>query len=115
MNTKTSPLQAFTPPASVLLPGSGSVLSPLLRLTDAAIIHKIDMSADMPTTHLDPVSPGSGLPTPAIRGARHGPSRLRQLAQLLGVAAAATAAYFVITQFLLQTVEVVGVSMLPTL
>src|SRR5262249_35698939 len=43
------------------------------------------------------------------------PSFAQQVYQCLAVAALALASYFVISHFVLQSVEVVGVSMLPTL
>src|SRR6266478_127352 len=45
----------------------------------------------------------------------HTPSFLQQIFQCLSVAALAMASYFVISHFVLQTVQVVGVSMVPTL
>ena len=49
----------------------------------------------------------------AARGNR--PSALRQLCQFVAVTALAAASYFVISHYLLQSVKVVGRSMVPTL
>jgi signal peptidase I len=54
--------------------------------------------------------------TPRARLARgNRPSALRQLCQFVAVTALAVASYFVISQYLLQSVKVVGRSMVPTL
>jgi len=45
----------------------------------------------------------------------HTPSFLQQIYQALSVAGLAMASYFVISHFVLQTVQVVGESMIPTL
>src|SRR3989454_3576279 len=58
---------------------------------------------------------GNGLVSPLGKHRTHTPSFLRQIYQCLSVAALAMASYFVISHFVLQTVQVVGVSMLPTL
>ena len=47
--------------------------------------------------------------------AAHTPSFFQQIYQCLSVAGLAMASYFVISHFILQTVQVVGVSMVPTL
>jgi signal peptidase I len=73
------------------------------------------MSAAMPTTDSGPISacPGS---LPRARAARAAPqSILRQSFQCLAVLVFAAASYFLISQFLLQSVKVVGRSMVPTL
>lgn len=73
------------------------------------------MSAAMPITNSESISacPAS-LPLP--RKARVDPrSILRQSFQLLAVLVLAAASYFLISQFLLQSVKVVGRSMVPTL
>ena len=58
---------------------------------------------------------GNGLVSPLGKHRTHTPSFLRQIYQCLSVAALAMASYFVISHFVLQTVQVVGVSMVPTL
>ncbi len=57
----------------------------------------------------DTLFPSVGKPTPRA------PSLLQQLFQCASVAALALASYFVISHFVLQSVTVVGVSMVPTL
>jgi signal peptidase I len=49
------------------------------------------------------------------KAGKHNRSVLRQVCQLLSVAALAVASYLVISHFLLQSVKVVGRSMVPTL
>jgi signal peptidase I len=73
------------------------------------------MSAAMPITNSESISacPAS---LPLRRKARVDPrSILRQSFQLLAVLVLAAASYFLISQFLLQSVKVVGRSMVPTL
>jgi signal peptidase I len=73
------------------------------------------MSAQTPMAEPEPVSTDPGLPSVVARGTVLHGSALRQLGRCLGVAAMAVAAYFLISRYLVQTVEVVGVSMRPTL
>jgi signal peptidase I len=73
------------------------------------------MTAATPTTDSEQV-PAS--PVSAVHGGkrrRSVPPILRQVVQCLGFGILATASYFVISQFLLQSVKVVGRSMVPTL
>jgi signal peptidase I len=73
------------------------------------------MSAAMPSTEPESISANPGV-VPLARKARITVrSILRQGFQLLVVAILATASYFVISHFLLQSVKVVGRSMVPTL
>ncbi len=53
--------------------------------------------------------------SPVGKQRAHTPSFLQQIYQCLSVAALAMGSYFVISHFVLQTVQVVGVSMVPTL
>jgi signal peptidase I len=73
------------------------------------------MSSALRTT-----APGSVSASPASRSLARKPrteprSILQQVVQFLAVAVLATASYFVISQFVLQSVKVVGRSMVPTL
>ena len=58
---------------------------------------------------------GHGLLPPVGKPTTHTPSFLQQIYQCTSVAALAMASYFFISHFVLQTVEVVGSSMAPTL
>src|SRR6266404_1454434 len=60
------------------------------------------------------VTAGDGVVSAAEKPARK-PSFLQQIYQFLSVGALAVASYFVISHFVLQTVQVAGVSMVPTL
>jgi signal peptidase I len=72
------------------------------------------VSTEMPTSGTGPITGDALLPTVAKPGT-HTPSFLQQIYQLFSVAALAMASYFVISHFVLQSVQVVGESMLPTL
>jgi len=50
-----------------------------------------------------------------VKQGAHTPSFLQQIYQAISVAGLAMASYFVISHFVLQTVQVVGESMIPTL
>jgi len=72
------------------------------------------------STALTTTAPGSVSASPASLSLRRKPraeprSILQQSVQFLAVAALATASYFFISQFVLQSVKVVGRSMVPTL
>lgn len=73
------------------------------------------MNAELPLNSSSPVPPAADL----LPRARRLPSRttclLRQLAQCAAVAAVAFASYFLVSRFFLQSVQVVGASMHPTL
>src|SRR6266513_706591 len=58
---------------------------------------------------------GDHLVPEAAKQGTHKPSFLREIYQCLSIAGLAIASYFVISHFVLQTVQVVGVSMVPTL
>ena len=60
------------------------------------------------------VTAGDGVVSAAEKPARK-PSFLQQVYQFLSIGALAMASYFVISHFVLQSVQVVGVSMVPTL
>jgi signal peptidase I len=76
------------------------------------------MNAESRMTNFESVSPGPALlPRPAlVYGA---PSRarsvLKRTCQLLTISCLACASYFLVSHYLVQTVQVVGVSMVPTL
>jgi signal peptidase I len=73
------------------------------------------MSAAMPTTEVETVSANPDV-LPLARDVRiRGGSILRQAVQCLAVVVLATFSYFVISHFFLQSVKVVGRSMVPTL
>jgi len=67
------------------------------------------MSLEVPVTDSESVFPPAGRPR------THTPSFLQHIYQCLSVLALAVACYFVISHFFLQSVRVVGLSMIPTL
>lgn len=69
----------------------------------------------MQMTKAEAISGRPVLLSPPRKAGKNGRSVLRQSCQLLSVAALAVASYFVISHFLLQSVKVVGRSMVPTL
>ena len=73
------------------------------------------MSAAMPTTEPESISANPDLFPLARKARRPAGSILRQTFQCLVVVVLATASYFVISHFFLQSVKVVGRSMVPTL
>ena len=73
------------------------------------------MSTAMPPTHPESISASSDLLPPARKARTPASSILRQTFQCLVVMVLATASYFVISHFLLQSVRVAGRSMVPTL
>ena len=73
------------------------------------------MSAAMPTTEPELISASPDLLSPARKARTRARSILRQGFQCLAIAVLAAASYFVISRFLVQSVKVVGRSMVPTL
>ena len=73
------------------------------------------MSTAMPTTNSGSITACSATPPLARKGRLNVPSIFRQIFQCLVVLALAAASYFLISRFLLQSVRVVGRSMVPTL
>jgi signal peptidase I len=67
------------------------------------------------TASPESASAGHTLPKSASRPRRRGPSLVQQLFQCLCVGALAFGSYYVISNFFVTTVEVVGSSMVPTL
>ena len=72
------------------------------------------VSNQMPGTGAETIMTNDLFP-PVTKPTTHTPSFLQQLYQCFSVAALAMASYFVISHFVLQSVTVVGVSMVPTL
>src|SRR6266496_4442444 len=72
------------------------------------------MSAELPGGS-GPISAGDALLPPVGKPGTHTPSFVQQIYQCVSVAALAMASYFVISHFVLQSVQVVGESMVPTL
>jgi signal peptidase I len=73
------------------------------------------MNADVPMTSSCPTPVEPPMPATAEPARVPTPSFLRQTCQAISIAALALASYLVITHFFLQSVQVVGVSMSPTL
>ncbi len=73
------------------------------------------MSAQIPVGEPEAITGAQPLLPPGCKPGTHTPSFLRQLYQALSVAALAMASYFFISHFFLQSVQIVGVSMAPTL
>src|SRR5258705_2130869 len=73
------------------------------------------MSSELSGSGPETIEPSDALLPPIGRPGTHSPSFLQQLYQFVSVAALAMASYFVISHFVLQTVQVVGESMIPTL
>lgn len=73
------------------------------------------MSAAMPTTEPESVSASPDVLSPALKARKPARSILRQSLQCLAIAVLAGASYFVISRFFVQSVKVVGSSMVPTL
>jgi signal peptidase I len=73
------------------------------------------MSAAMPTTEPELVSAPAGSLVLGHKARTPARSILRQGLQCLGIVVLAVASYFVISRFLVQSVKVVGCSMVPTL
>jgi signal peptidase I len=73
------------------------------------------VSADLQGGGSGSFGPGDTLLPPVVKPGTHTPTFLQQIYQCLSVAALAMASYFVISHFLLQSVQVVGQSMAPTL
>ena len=73
------------------------------------------MTVAMPTTDPESISADPDLLPLAHRARRRARSILQQVFQCLAIAILAAASYFVISRFFLQSVKVVGRSMLPTL
>ncbi len=73
------------------------------------------MNAAMPTTEPEPIPAGPDRLHVARPGRTSARAILRQAFQCLVVGILATVCYFVISHFLLQSVKVVGRSMVPTL
>src|SRR5438270_2008009 len=69
------------------------------------------ISEDGPGT----VPPGNALSPVATKPIPKPPALLQQVYQFLSIGALAMASYFVISHFVLQSVQVVGESMVPTL
>src|SRR5687768_10526100 len=69
----------------------------------------------MPASGTGTIAPGDDLLPPVGKPGPHTPTFLQQIYQCCSVAALAMASYFVISHFVLQSVEVVGESMTPTL
>jgi signal peptidase I len=72
------------------------------------------MNAELPTIAAAS-APADASPTQDLARARRRTPLWRQICQVFALAALALASYLVITQFFLQSVQVVGVSMSPTL
>jgi len=73
------------------------------------------MNAELPTISASPTPAGAIPAQPAAQPIRRKQSLWRQLCNVLSLAAVALASYLVVTHFFLQSVQVVGVSMSPTL
>src|SRR5258708_36190000 len=73
------------------------------------------MSAELSESGPGSITAGKRLGSPSARPAQNPPSFLQQIYQVLSIGALAMASYFVISHFVLQSVQVVGVSMVPTL
>src|SRR5882762_4353213 len=73
------------------------------------------MSADISENGPGTIAPGSALSPVATKPIPKPPSFLQQIYQFLSIGALALASYFVISHFVLQSVQVVGESMVPTL
>jgi len=73
------------------------------------------MSASTETTHPAPTFTRPATPAGARKAGSSSPSIARQIAQCLVFTLLACASYFLISHFLLQSVKVVGRSMVPTL
>ncbi len=73
------------------------------------------MNAEMLSPESQAMAGGEPLLPPVGKLDAHAPSFLQQIYQFLSVGALAVASYFVISHFVLQTVQVAGVSMVPTL
>src|SRR6266478_6796002 len=74
------------------------------------------MSAELSDGGPGSIAAGNALVSPAIaKPARRPPSFLQHVYQFLSIGALAIASYFVISHFVLQSVQVVGESMVPTL
>jgi signal peptidase I len=73
------------------------------------------VSAEIPTTGSAAIGAGDTLLPPVGKPGAHTPSFLQQIYQCVSIAALAMASYFVISHFVLQSVQVVGESMYPTL
>jgi signal peptidase I len=75
----------------------------------------IDMSAQTPLLNSQSLSSGTALLNPPQQPKSHKSSVLRQLWQVLFVASLAMASYLLVSHYVVGSVKVVGVSMLPTL
>jgi signal peptidase I len=73
------------------------------------------MSAETPMMKPEPLSPGEAPLVQPARPRARTPSLFQQLGQCVSVAALALVSYFLIAHFFLQSVMVVGRSMVPTL
>ncbi len=73
------------------------------------------MSAQLPITDAESVSTDEPVVAPMRRAGSSPRAPLRQVAQYLLIALLAAASYFLVSHFFLQSVSVVGVSMVPTL
>ncbi len=74
------------------------------------------MSAELSDGGPGSIAAGNALVSPAVaKPARTPPSSLQQIYQFLSIGTLALASYFVISHFVLQSVQVVGESMVPTL
>lgn len=73
------------------------------------------MMASKQMTNPKSIAAGPALRSPPRPTRKHSPSVLRQISQFLAVTAMAVVSYFVISHFVLQSVNVVGRSMMPTL
>jgi signal peptidase I len=73
------------------------------------------LNNQIPGASAETIMPSDSLFPPVGKPTTHTPSFLQQFYQCLSVAALAMASYFVISHFVLQSVTVVGVSMVPTL
>jgi signal peptidase I len=62
-----------------------------------------------------PLSPGEAFLPPFTKPVSRGPAILRQICQGLVIMAMGVASYLFISHFLVESVKVIGVSMLPTL
>ena len=69
----------------------------------------------IPMTNPESVSPGEVLAPPAAKAGVRAGHLLKQLCQLLILTALAMGSYLVISHFLVESVRVVGISMVPTL
>src|SRR6266481_4223044 len=73
------------------------------------------MSAELSENGPGPVAAGNPLVPTAAKAIPRPPSFLQHVYQILSIGALAIASYFVISHFVLQSVQVVGESMVPTL